>query len=62
MYSSVGCIIRLAGRSLVPRRKHRKRSKKDEIEILAGRLFKYGPLEGSRKDLVCYLPRAKGEE
>jgi pimeloyl-ACP methyl ester carboxylesterase len=40
----------------VPHRKHRKRRKKDEIEILAGRLFKYGPLAGSKKDFVCYLP------
>ena len=38
------------------RRKHRKRSKKEEIEVLAGRLFKYGPLSGSKKDIVCYLP------
>ena len=40
----------------MPRREHRKRNKKDEIEILAGRLFKYGPLKRSNKDLVCYLP------
>jgi pimeloyl-ACP methyl ester carboxylesterase len=40
----------------VPRRKHRKRSKKEEIEVLAGRLFKYGPLPGSKKDFICYLP------
>ena len=41
------------------RRKHRKRGKKDEIELLTARLFKYGPLEESKKDLVCYLPPGK---
>lgn len=39
----------------MPRRKRRGPIGKDEIDVLATRLFKVF-LEGSKKDLVCYLP------
>jgi len=44
-----------AVRFLMPRRKRQKPISKDEIDVLAVRLFKVF-LRGSKKDLVCYLP------
>jgi len=40
----------------MPRHRRRKRIGTDEIDVLAGRLFLFPPLPGSKKDLVCYLP------
>jgi len=42
----------------MPRRRQRKRTAKGEIDLLAVRLFKV-LLQGSKKDLVCYLPPGK---